>query len=978
MTSHRGIECLTLLFLSLVRSASALEPSSSFSDYVQTTWTHRDGLRSTFVRSIVQTASGYIWLGTTDGLFRFDGVRFVQWRARTGDLRRLGVINALCAARDGSLWVGTESGIVGHVRGESLWSSNVRAPVQAILEGRDGALWAATSDRLLRYPSNVEATAAIESPLATRFLSGPLQDRSGSIWLSTEDGVEQVGSLPDQNRATKVLSGKFWLSQDASGGIWTTSGDGLTEPVNASDSPRRVAGRLNVRTTLHDSRGSTWIGTLGAGLFRVASRAGAPPGIVEFAGLGRDSIWSVFEDREQNLWVGTQNGLHCFRDGKIRTLATPESLAGDNIDALAAGTDGSVWAATSDGIARIDGGHRELYMSGTRVTAVSIDHRNRLWAGTSLGVVRFVNGRREPVPWPAGMQLTSLTAIAADNQDDVWLSDATRGLYRWSNGRTDDFSSEPLLRGKTILASQADAEGRVWFGLYEGGIVIFENGRFRTALERDGLPAAPVTSILDDEEGMTWIGTEGGLSRFDGSRLVTWTTMDGLPGNRVLWILNDRDGQLWLGFSFGIARVKRSELDAAGRDRSHHIEYELLDSGDGLKGNPDRRSQSSAVEASDGTLWFRTSDGVSVVDPRRLVKNPVAPPVQIEGMVADGVRVESDTRIRLQPRTRDIQFDYTALSLVEPRRVRFRYKLEGYDSAWQDAGTRRQAFYTNLPPRGYRFRVLACNNDGLWNEAGASQDFVLLPAFYQTSRFGLLGLLALATASWGAYRLRVRQLTSRLRMRFEERLAERTRIAQELHDNLLQSVLGISLQIEVTDELLPAGAPARPPLEQALRLSKGAMAEGRRALNELRTQVLDADALVRAFSQVAKELPAAEIPEVQILAEGDERPLNGVAGNDVLQIGRQAIANALQHARARRIHVLLSYSRQNLCVAVKDNGQGIDENTLHDGKPDHYGLGGMRERAERIGATLTIVSRVGEGTEVSLNVPGHVIYEADE
>jgi signal transduction histidine kinase len=487
-----------------------------------------------------------------------------------------------------------------------------------------------------------------------------------------------------------------------------------------------------------------------------------------------------------------------------------------------------------------------------------------------------------------------------------------------------------------------------------------------------------VTSILPDDNGVTWIGTEAGLSRFDGSELVTWTTIDGLPGNRVLWILSDHAGQLWLGFSFGIAHLKRGELDAASRNRSHQIDYELLDSGDGLKGNPVRRWPSSAVEASDGTLWFNTSAGVSRVNPRRLVKNLLPPPVQIEGMIADGVRMEPAARIRLAPRTRDIQFDYTALSLVEPRRVHFRYMLEGYDPTWLEVGTRRQAFYTNLSPRTYRFRVLASNNDGVWNEAGTMQDFVLLPAFYQTSWFGFLGLLAAAMASWGAYRLRVRQLTSRMRMLFEERLAERTRIAQELHDNLLQSVLGISLQIEVTDELLPAGAPARKPLEQALRLSKGAMAEGRRALNELRTQTLNADALVREFSQVAKEFPTADPPDIQILTEGEARPLNGVPGNDVLQIGRQAIANALQHAHARRVHVLLSYSRQNLCIAVKDNGQGIDENTLHDGKPDHHGIAGMRERAARIGASLTILSRVGEGTEVSLNVPGHLIYEADD
>jgi signal transduction histidine kinase/ligand-binding sensor domain-containing protein len=966
---------LTLASLSLVPSASAVEPSSTFSDYVQTTWTHRDGLLSTFIRSIVQSADGYIWLGSTDGLFRFDGVRFVQWRAKTGDLRRLGVVNALCAAHDGSLWLGTESGIVGLIRGESLSSSNAGAPVRAVLEAGDGTVWAATGDRLLRYSGNPGAAAPTESPLATPFISGPLQDRTGSIWLSTEDGVEEIKPGGDP-RVRRALSGRFWLSQDGNGTIWTTSEDGATEPVAASAPVRRRAGRLEVRTTFHDSRGTTWIGTLGKGLFRVSHQAGQQR--AEFAGLRGDSIWSVFEDREQNLWVGTQNGLHRFRDGRIKALAIPESWAGNDIAALASGTDGSVWAATSQGIARIDGDHRELLAGGTPATAVSVDHQNRLWAGTGKGVVTLINGRREALPWPAAEQLANITAIAIDGRGGVWLSDATRGLFRWADGRADDFSSEPLLRGRTVLAAQADAKGRVWFGLYEGGIVIFENGRFRTAAAPDGALDGPVTSILADDDGVTWVGSDAGLRRFDGSNVVTWTTTDGLPGNRVQWILDDRAGELWLGFSFGIAHVSRNELDATGPNRSRPIQYELLDSGDGLRGNPDREWQAAAIRASDGRLWFRTSDGVSIVDPRRLEKNPILPPVHIESMSADGVRVDPARRIQLAPRTRDIQFDYTALSLVEPRQVRFRYMLEGYDSGWQDAGARRQAFYTNLPPRRYRFRVLACNNDGVWNEEGTSQEFVLLPAFYQTSWFGVLVLLVVATGSWGAYRLRVRQLTSRMRMLFEERLAERTRIARDLHDNLLQSILGISLQIEVTDELLPADAQARQPLERALQLSKGAMAEGRRALNDLRTRELPTGALVHAFSQVVKELPVADPPEVQILAEGEERPLSGIAGDDVLQIGRQAIANALQHARARRIQVVLSYSPHSLRVVVKDNGRGIDENTLHEGKPDHHGIGGMRERAERIGATLSILSRVGEGTEVSLNVPGHIVYAAGD
>jgi signal transduction histidine kinase/ligand-binding sensor domain-containing protein len=919
-------------------------------------------LRSTFIRAIVQTADGYIWLGTTDGLFRFDGVRFYQWH--TKEQHGLGVVNALRALRDGSLLVGTEAGVVGRVQGENLVSVRAGAAVRGVLEDRDGAVWVATGDRLLRYLAGQLSSTPAVVALPSNLLTGPFQDTSGSVLVSTEEGVERL----EQNRLTRILAGRMWLSQDANGAIWATREDGRTEPVDTQMNPG-VTGKLNVNAVLHDSLGTTWIGTFGSGLFRVRSGDGKLEHWTQTAGLVDDSVSSLFEDREHNLWVGTRNGLQRLHDRKVKTL-----LSSDEVFALASAADGSVWAATSGGINRIDHGHRDRYLKDAKVMTLAFDRRSRLWAGTAAGVVRMTNGQPESIA--LSPELTHVTAIAIDSRDDVWLCDAIRGLFRWSNGHSDDFSAEPLLKGRSILAAEADSSGRLWFGLLDGGVVVFENGRFRAYSVHDGLPGGSVMSIAADDDGAIWIGAETGLSRFDGSRFVSWSSADGLPGERVLWVLSDHHGLLWVGYSFGIASIKRTALDAAARSRSGRIEFNLLDSGDGLNGNPSRNGQSAAIQTSDGTVWFQSSEGIGIIDPLRLSKNPVAPPVQIEGMTADGIRIDLAQPIRLQPRTRDVQFDYTALSFVEPRRVRFRYMLEDYDSAWQEADTRRQAFYTNLSPRRYRFRVLACNNDDVWNEAGAALQFDLLPAFYQTSSFKVLCGVLLLMLALGAYRWRVWQLTARLRTRFEERLAERTRIAQELHDNLLQNLLGISLQLEVTDELLPADAGARKPLEQALRLSQTAMTEGRRALNDLRTRAVAADDLVRAFAQVAKDFPARESPDLDVLTEGEERPLNGVAGQDVLQIGRQAIANALQHADARRIHVLLSYGRQGLSVRVKDNGKGIDESTLHLGKAGHHGIAGMRERAGRIGATLSILSRVGEGTEVCLDVPEHLIYDS--
>jgi signal transduction histidine kinase len=405
------------------------------------------------------------------------------------------------------------------------------------------------------------------------------------------------------------------------------------------------------------------------------------------------------------------------------------------------------------------------------------------------------------------------------------------------------------------------------------------------------------------------------------------------------------------------------------------VAYTFFDDGDGLKGNPDRGWQSPAVRASDGKFWFRTSEGVAIIDPRDLRRNLVVPPVHVEHLLADGKEVDSGQTVRLEPLTRDLEVDYTALSLAEPRKVRFRYKLEGFDSDWRDAGTRRQAFYTNLRPRAYRFRVLACNNDGAWNESGATLDFDLLPAFYQTQWFRLACVLVLIILAWVAYRLRVWQVTTHLRERFEERLKERTRIAQELHDSLIQDVMGISLQIEVTDELLPADFPAKQSLARALRLSKSAMEAGRRALNDLRSTPLSAADLVKSFSQSANELARDTGTVVEVIVEGRERPLNALTGNDVLQIGRQAITNALQHARARKIHVLLSYGGQQLRIRVQDDGCGMSEKSLNFGRPGHYGLAGMKERAERLGGNISIRSRVGEGTEVDLAVPARLLYQ---
>jgi signal transduction histidine kinase/ligand-binding sensor domain-containing protein len=977
------------LILSLCAAACCFLPASQaqvphfnkpLTEYTHTVWTHKDGIPSAFIYAIAQTGDGYLWLATTDGLVRFDGVRFVHWRPKTGHTELLGVVRSLCAAADGSLWIGTGSGLVGHIRGEDLTTFSVGAQVEAILEDRDGALWVSTPNDLLRFRTATQEQIGTAITLPGTLLSGPLQDRSGSIWFTTQNRVLRLESRNRQGPALEIAKGKFWISVDVNGDIWLTGSNGSTRPANEGQiisGPDTKIRSLDIHTVMRDSNGDTWIGTLGQGLTRL--QAGFRDGMEiekysQTDGLSAARVWCFLEDREHNIWVGTQNGLNRFRDEKIATLTRREGLVSDNVDALAAGPDGTVWASTTIGINRIDGGHRDLYLKDTGMLALHIDRKNTLWAGTNRGVARMRSGKWG-YPLPTGIQLTAVTAITGDDKAGFWFFDAHKGLSRWAKDGTTDYSQEPLLKDKSIVSADVDSKGKVWFGLYEGGLVVFDGSRFHAYSESDGLAGGSVNAAHVDDQATVWIGTERGLSRFDGQRFITWNIANGLPGERVLWILSDSGGRIWLGYSTGVACVSRSELDQAARDPSYRVAYSFLDDGDGLKGNPDRGWQSPAVRASDGKLWFRTSEGVAIIDPQGLTKNLVVPPVHVERMVADGAVVDTTRPVRLRPLTRDIEINYTALSLAEPRKVRFRYKLEGFDSEWRDAGTRRQAFYTNLRPYAYRFRVLACNNDGVWNESGATLEFDLLPAFYQTRWFPLLCALVLIILAWGAYRLRVWQVTTHLSDLFEERLRERTRIAQELHDSLIQDVMGISLQIEVTDELLPANLPAKQSLTRALGLCKSALDAGRRALNDLRAAPLSAADLVKSFSQLANEFASGGGAKIDVIVEGGERPLNATVGNDVLQVGRQAITNALQHASARNIHVLLSYGAQELRVRVQDNGSGINEETLNLGRPGHYGIAGMKERAERLGGTISIRSRMGKGTEVDLTVPAHLLYQ---
>jgi signal transduction histidine kinase len=473
------------------------------------------------------------------------------------------------------------------------------------------------------------------------------------------------------------------------------------------------------------------------------------------------------------------------------------------------------------------------------------------------------------------------------------------------------------------------------------------------------------------------VAGEGGLSQFDGRGFVTLTKENGLPGSSVSGILEDDGGAVWIAGELGIIRVKPQELQNAFKSSSYRMQRLLLDTTDGLPGLPSQEEPfPSAAKSADGRLWFAATDGIAIIDPRRLPMNTVPPPVVIQRVTADNRIAAIAPQLHFPPKLRNLEIAFAALSFSVPERVLFRYKLEGYDSDWHKAVAARFATYTNLPPRQYRFRVIGCNNDGVWNENGATLQFDIAPMFYQTNWFRLLCIALAAFSLWILYRWRLRFVTARLDLRHAERLSERERIARELHDTLLQSIQGLMLRFQAVAKGMSNDEPARLMLEKALDRADEVMAEGRGRVTGLRTVYQESKDLSLAFSSVAREFVDTSHIAFRVVVEGTVRRLHPLVRDEAYRIGREAITNAFLHARSRGIEVEICYSPKELCIRIQDDGCGIDVDVLASGgKSSHWGLRGMTERANKIRSRLNISSGVGAGTEIELRIPSTVAYD---
>ncbi|MBI3896214.1 MAG: hypothetical protein HY313_09820 [Acidobacteria bacterium] len=992
----------------LTSTAVALDPSLNISQYAHTAWTIRDGFFQGYIETMTQTSDGYLWLGTEFGLIRFDGVRFVPWEPSAGESLPNNFITRLLAARDGSLWIGTRGGLARLKDGKLTdYPELAIHRVSALVEDRAGTVWIGTvgteqaSGRLCSIQKGGIRCYGDDGSLGKGILS-LYEDGAGDLWVGAEIGLWQwksgtlmrdflgpIRALIEEDNDTILIAMNREIKR-------------LVDGKNEAYPLTPVGRQFQPVSLLRDRDGGLWIGTLDQGLLHV--HQGKMDRFTQADGLSSDIVSTLFEDQEGNIWVGTLSGLDRFRDLAVTTVSVKQGLSNNYVHSVLAGQDGSVWVGTVNGLNRWKDGEVTIYrkhraQSATRTTGSSVvreaiddglpsdsvqslfqDVRGRIWVATREGLAYFEGGRFTPVRVPVDGTTIS---IAGNSLENLWISNVNRGLLHLLQGRVVEAVPWTKLGGRDASLVVDPVRRGVWLGFSQGGVSYFQDGEVRESYSsRHGLGEGAVTGLHVDRDGALWVSTEGGLSRVKNGRVDTLDYDNGLPCNTIRWAIEDDTHSFWLYTACGLVRIARSELDAwaatLGKDPRTNIQVSVFDNSDGVPSHLGYSGFSSLVaKSTDGRLWFATFEGAGVIDPRHIPFNPLPPPVHIEGVIADRETYRATSQLRLPPLVRDLQIDFTALSLVKPEKVRFRYMLEGRDRDWQDAGNRRQAFYTDLPPGSYRFRVKASNNSGVWNEAGASWEFSIAPAYYQSNWFRLVCAVLFAALLWWLYRLRLRRFALQFNMRLQERLNERTRIAGELHDTLLQSFQGLMLRFQTAEELLPARPlEAKQALEGALERADQAIREGRDAVYDLRSCTGVSNDLVQAVTAIGKEFAANDpIPEFRMVLEGTPRNLHLLLRDEIYRIAREALWNAFRHAQANLIEAELAYRTSSLRLRIRDDGIGINSTVLDRGGLDgHWGLLGMRERAKRIGGQLQIWSRPGAGTEIELRIPGSIAY----
>ena len=980
--------------LSFGRLVYGLNPDWRLSQYAHSVWRTQDGLFEGTPSAITQTKDGYIWLGTQSGLFRFDGIRFVRWLAPDGKGLPTSEITALFGGSNGSLWIGTSGGLAQWENGNLRRYPEIGGFIDAILEDHTGVIWTVrTRNRdggpLCQVTDNSTRCYGAEDGIPMPHAGSLIQDHQDGFWLGSEmmllhwrPGHSDSYIEPGLS-AAKGLAGVQAMAQNPNGDLWTGMalkgpGLGLQQLSNGIKkpfvTPELDGSTLDVNVLTQTRDDGLMVGTQGQGLYRI--QRGKADHFSSAQGLSSDTINSIFEDREGNVWVATGKGLDCFSYRTVLSFSSQEGLSADLVSSVFASSDGTIWIGNRYGLDFIRGGkvgsiRAKDGLPGTLVTSLLEQRPGLLWVGVDNGLWLYEGGKFRAVRRPDGTPAGVIFAMTQDVDGSVWaraLGPTKNLLHIQGRAITEEIS---VSRGTPSIA--ADPHAGVWIGQGQTKVALYQKGQ----LDIVNLSATPTGTVMDlSIDSRAWLlaaVNDVGIIGLRKGVVQTLTEKNGLPCSEMNNLSRDLRGALWLSTSCGLIQISKEEIERWWADPETRIKFRTFDALDGAETG--RSPFGPSVSRSpDGRLWLANQTSLQVIDPDRLNLNSIQPPVHVEEIIADRKRHRPVNGLRLPPLTRELEIDYTALSFVAPKKVVFRYKLEGHDADWTDSGTRRQAFYNDLPPGTYKFRVVARNNDGVWNEVGDSINFSVAPTLYQTMWFKALCVLAVAATLWLFYLIRLRQATAKVQERLEARLEERERIARDLHDTLLQGFQGLILRFQAVMKTLPVDGTSRIMMVNVMDRADEVLLEGRQSVRNLREDAISDGRLSEALASCGEELARDHKAVFRLSISGTPKKLDPVLFNELYLIAREALFNAFKHSQATKIEVEVLYDTIRLSLRIRDDGIGVSQQILTDGKKGHWGLLGMRERAQKIGGQIKIWSNNDAGTEVEVTIPDTIAY----
>jgi signal transduction histidine kinase/ligand-binding sensor domain-containing protein len=940
---------------------------------------------------------------------RFDGVKFTPWAPPNGQSLAGSGISYLLAGRDGSLWIGTYGGLSRLKDGELFnYTTTPNSPgINNIIEDHAGTIW------VTRYRVNdgkgslcqVEADKlrcyGEKDGNPGKYAIGLAEDTAGNIWFGCKMLCRWAPSsssfyFEDQLKNPAGDNGVMNVAAGPSGSVWASfGGTGPKQGVQYYSEGKWVSyvvpgfdGATVASPTLYlDRNHSLWVGTQSQGLYRIHDGVADHYGRAN--GLSGDNVGYIYEDKEGNLWVTTDRGVDMFRDLPVVTFATTEGLIGSEVHSVLALSNGSVWVGNVGAVniirvgsvSAIAAGHG---LPGQNVEVIFQDHSGQIWLGIDNTIVTYKLGRFSAIKNSDVRHVGrfgTVKGLAEDAEGNIWalthihVPDQIH-LFRIKGTRVEEDIRVDNIIDAYFLA--ADRDAGIWLASKSGKFVHYRDGKAEAVISLSNEEIGIRSFFVDSDNAISAV-TVKGFYRWKDGRMSVMNSRNRLPCSAVVSAIKDNYGSFWLYGRCGLLRVPASDYETWLKSPEAALSVKTFDALDGSQPGYEP-GQPEVSKSADGRLWFASSDKVQMIDPSRTYTNVIPPPVFVEEVIADRKNYLPGVGLRLPPLTRDLEIDYTALSFVVPQKVRFRYKLEGRDTTWQEPGTRRQAFYSDLRPRKYRFRVIACNNDGIWNEEGATLDFSVAAAWYQTNWFRASCVVVFLVLLWGIYRLRIQQLQHQFAIGLEARVNERTRIARDLHDTLLQSFHGLMLRFQSATNLLPERpVEAKQRFESAIDQAAQAITEGRDAVQGLRSSTVETNDLAMAISALGEELAAdgtiADSALFRMAVEGTPRNLHPILRDEVYRIAGETLRNAFRHAQARQIEVEIHYDAQQFRLRVRDDGKGIDPEILgEDPRPGHFGLHGMRERAKIVGGQLDVWSKLDSGTEVELSMPASRAY----